>query len=203
VTEQELYRSGEKSYHHGSLRAALLIAAEHTLREQGLEQVTLRELARQVGVSHGAPSRHFRDRQTLLEALAAVGYARLGDGIAAAIEKAAEDFAARLRAAATAYVRFALDNAALLELMTTGGRTDRPETAAKVYQRPYLILKELIRHGHESGELRPGEPERLLLIIMATFQGVAGLVSSMNMPLGQAEALVADATALFIREPGA
>ena len=213
MPEPELYRSGEKPYHHGSLRATLLTAAERTLREQGVEQVTLRELARQAGVSHGAPSRHFRDRQALLEELAAVGYARLGDAITAATEKAAtksggakkagKDFAARLQAAATTYVRFALDNPALLELMMTGAGADGPEAAAKVYQRPYLILKELIRQGHESGDLRPGNPERLLLIIMATFQGIAGLVSSLKMPLEQAEALVADATALFVRENSA
>ncbi|MEY9856454.1 AcrR family transcriptional regulator [Catenulispora sp. GAS73] len=201
MPEPEPYRSGDKPYHHGSLRAALLAAAERTLREQGVEQVTLRELARQAGVSHGAPSRHFRDRQALLEELAAVGFARLGDGITAATEKTGGDFAARLRAAATAYVRFALDNPALLELMMTGGGTDGREPAAKVYQRPYLILKELIRQGHESGELRPGDPERLLLIIMATFQGIAGLVSSLKMPLEQAEALVADATTLFVGGP--
>lgn len=199
MAEHDLSRSGGKPYHHGNLRAALLTAAERTLREQGTEQVTLRELARQVGVSHGAPNRHFRDRQALLEALATVGYERLGDGIAAA-EKAGEDFAARLRAAGAVYVRFAVDNAALLELMTADGRTDGPETAAKVQQRPYLILKELIRQGHQSGELREGDPERLLLIIMATFQGIAGIVGSMKIPPEQADALVADATALFVRE---
>lgn len=213
MPEQGLYRSADKPYHHGSLRAALLTAAERTLREQGAEQVTLRELARQAGVSHGAPSRHFRDRQTLLQALAAVGFARLGDGIAAAIGRPGQDFAARLRAAATAYVRFALDNTALLELMMadggtdggtdagTNGTADGPEPATKAHQRPYLLLKELIDQGHDSGELRPGDPERLLLIVMATFQGIAGLVSSLKLSPEQAEALVNDAAALFVREP--
>ena len=50
---------GERLYHHGNLRAALLEQAELTVREQGAQALSLRELARAVGVSHGAPRRHF------------------------------------------------------------------------------------------------------------------------------------------------
>jgi len=107
----------DRPYHHGNLRAALLDQAERTLREQGSEQLSLRELARQVGVSHGAPRRHFADRQALLDALAQAGFARLGDELRAALDAAGDDYQARFRATATAYVRFATRDAALLELM--------------------------------------------------------------------------------------
>jgi AcrR family transcriptional regulator len=64
-------------YHHGNLRAALLDAAECSVEEQGAEQLSLRELARAVGVSHAAPRSHFPDRQALLDALAERGFDRL------------------------------------------------------------------------------------------------------------------------------
>ena len=179
-------------YHHGNLRATLLIAAERTLRDRGIEQVTLRDLARQAGVSHGAPSRHFRDRQALLDALAAEGYERLADEIVSAIESADDDFEARLRAAGMAYVRFAVDNASLLDLMSVAKETKTPG-------RPYVILTELIRQGHTTGELHPGDPERLQVIILATIQGIAALVSSGQVAVDQADALVADAITLFTR----
>jgi len=67
----------DRPYHHGHLRDALLAEAERTLREQGVEQLSLRDLARQAGVSHAAPRRHFADRQALLDALAGAGFARL------------------------------------------------------------------------------------------------------------------------------
>ena len=67
-----------RPYHHGNLRTALLEAAERTLRERGVQALSLRELAREVGVSHGAPRRHFPDRQALLDALARAGFERLG-----------------------------------------------------------------------------------------------------------------------------
>lgn len=189
-----------KPYHHGNLRAALLTAAEQTLRERGIDQVSLRDLARQAGVSHGAPGRHFRDRQALLDALAAMGYARLTDEIATATEKANDDFKAQLGAVAATYVRFAIENGALLELMFTTGKREKTEgadPAADSAERPYAILRRLIRRGLDTGELRPGDPDRLRLVILATFQGIATLVSSGQVPPGEAGALVKDATALF------
>ena len=107
----------DRPYHHGRLRTELLAEAERTLREQGIEALSLRDLARQAGVSHAAPRRHFADRQALLDALAEAGFARIGDEVCAAIDGAGEDYEARLRAAAAAYVRFATQDAALVELM--------------------------------------------------------------------------------------
>ena len=72
--------SGTKArrpYHHGDLRAALLIAAEAELAEKGIEAFTLRGCARRAGVSHAAPSHHFKDVKTLLTEMAAIGFERL------------------------------------------------------------------------------------------------------------------------------
>ena len=70
-----------RPYHHGNLRAALLASAERTLDEGGVGELSLRELARQVGVSHAAPRRHFADKQALLDALAEDGFERLGEAL--------------------------------------------------------------------------------------------------------------------------
>src|SRR5918911_3448969 len=102
-------------YHHGNLRAALLEEAERRL---GDGELSLRELARAVGVSHGAPRRHFADKQALLDALAEEGFARLGRALEASA--ADGDFTARLAALARAYVRFATEHGALLDLMFAG-----------------------------------------------------------------------------------
>ena len=82
----------DRPYHHGHLRTALLGDAERTLREQGIDALSLRDLARQAGVSHAAPRRHFADRQALLDALAASGFARLADEVSAAVDDAGQDY---------------------------------------------------------------------------------------------------------------
>src|SRR5215210_7221004 len=74
-----------RPYHHGNLRPALLAAAERTLARG--EELSLRELAREIGVSHAAPRRHFAGKQALLDALAQDGFERLGSEMAAALER--------------------------------------------------------------------------------------------------------------------
>ena len=87
-------------YHHGDLRAALLAATAEQIATNGVDSVSLRDLARRVGVSHAAPAHHFGDRRGLLTELAVEGF----DLLAAELEAASAD----LREAALAYVRFAL-----------------------------------------------------------------------------------------------
>src|SRR5258705_9177027 len=95
-----------RPYHHGNLRSALLAHAERALSEGGAGELSLRELAREAGVSHAAPRRHFPDKQALLDALALDGFERLGDQIQAAFDSAGKPFKKRLTAFARAYVSF-------------------------------------------------------------------------------------------------
>jgi len=108
------YKRRKRRYHHGDLPAALLRTAGKILEKESLEALTLRTLARRTGVSHAAPYRHFRDRESLLAALAAEGFAMLGE---AQREAAA---AAGLRGMGEAYVRFALEQPQRFRLMFGG-----------------------------------------------------------------------------------
>ncbi len=191
----------ERPYHHGNLRVALLAEAERTLREQGIGQLSLRDLARQAGVSHAAPRRHFADRQALLDALAEGGFLRLGDELRAAIETAGEDYETQLRGAATAYVRFATQDAALLELMYTVKRGPHSAALDDAFGRLFTAFDGLIRQGQQTGKLPPGDPDRVRLLLLAAVQGIAGLVTSGGIDAGQADGLIADTVALFARGP--
>jgi AcrR family transcriptional regulator len=102
-----------KSYHHGALHEALLSAAETILCRDGLAALTLRAIAREAGVSHGAPAHHFKDLSDLLSELVATGFERLTVVMQAAGQGRTGQFAE----AAQAYVAFAISNAALFQLM--------------------------------------------------------------------------------------
>jgi AcrR family transcriptional regulator len=189
----------ERPYHHGNLRTALLAAAERTVRERGVQELSLRELARDAGVSHGAPRRHFPDRQALLDALAESGFLRLGTELRAAFDDAGEDFETRLRAVAAAYVRFATEDAALLELMFAGKQHEQTGVLHDAADRAFAVMLELIAQGQEQGALESGDPERVGLVLFATIQGIAALVTGGIVAAEQIDGLVADATERFLR----
>jgi AcrR family transcriptional regulator len=189
----------ERPYHHGNLRTALLAQAERTVRERGVQDLSLRELAREVGVSHGAPRRHFPDRQALLDALAEAGFARLGTELRSALDGAGEDFEARLRATAAAYVHFATRDAALLELMFAGKHRELAGALHEAADRAFSVILELIEQGQAEGVLEHGQPERVGLVLFATIQGIAALVTGGMVAAEQLDELVADAIAHFLR----
>jgi AcrR family transcriptional regulator len=189
----------ERPYHHGNLRTALLAQAERTVRESGVQDLSLRELAREVGVSHGAPRRHFADRRALLDALAESGFARLGAELRSAADGAGEEFEPRLHATAAAYVRFATRDAALLELMFAGKRREQSGTLHEAADRAFSVMLELIEQGQAAGALDRGEPERVGLVLFATLQGIAALVTSGMIDADQLDELVTDAIDHFLR----
>jgi AcrR family transcriptional regulator len=106
--------STKRGYHHGDLRAALIETGMRLLAASDAEHLSLREIARDNGVSATAVYRHFPDKGALLNALAHAGYAQLGaEQMAASKIGGAEGFAECGRA----YVRFAIANPALFRLM--------------------------------------------------------------------------------------
>jgi AcrR family transcriptional regulator len=191
-------RLTERPYHHGNLRPALLAAAERAIRERGVDQLSLRDLARRVGVSHGAPRRHFADRQALLDALAVGGFDRLGAALQDAVASAGDDFQARLQATGAAYIRFAIADAALLELMFTAKHRDPTAELAGAAERAFSVLLALIEQGQTIGALGAGDPERVCLVLFATIQGIASMVSAGMVPADQVDELTGDAIAHFL-----
>jgi AcrR family transcriptional regulator len=188
-----------RPYHHGNLRTALLAQAERTVRERGVNELSLRELARDVGVSHAAPRRHFPDRQALLDALAIAGFDRLGAELRTAMESAGDSFQDRLQATAAAYIEFAVEDAELLDLMFTGKHRESADMLVEAADRAFAVLFELITQGQAEGALEPGDPERVGLVLFATVQGLAALVTSSMVAADQLDWLLPDAIAHFLR----
>jgi len=102
-------------YHHGDLPAACVRAAMDLLEEGGETALSLRAVARRVGVSPAAPYRHYTDREALVSAVAAVGYRELAERLAAAHPSPSTP--EQLAGVAIAYVQFALERPALFRIM--------------------------------------------------------------------------------------
>lgn len=107
--------SKERAYHHGDLRSALIEAGLRALQAAPIEELSLRALAREAGVSATAVYRHFPDKQALLAALADAGLESLGRHQQSAAGAAGPEQA--FGATGRAYVRWALANPALFRLV--------------------------------------------------------------------------------------
>src|SRR5688572_32508569 len=99
-----------RSYHHGDLRRTLLDASLALVQEQGIQALSLREVARKAGVSHNAPYHHFPDKSSLMAAICQEGFEGLAREMAAARAAAGDDPRARMEACGQSYVRFALSS---------------------------------------------------------------------------------------------
>jgi AcrR family transcriptional regulator len=168
--------SKRSAYHHGDLRRALLEASLALIEEAGIGALSLREVARKAGVSHNAPYHHFKDRGSLLAALAEEGFTQLAAEMAAA-RAAAPDARARLEACGLAYVRFALKSAARFKLMF------RPELAAPAEEGEVArastgaldTLTAAIIEAQEAGLAPAGDPMPLVLTSWSAVHGLASL----------------------------
>ena len=182
-----------RSYHHGNLRSALLERAERTVRERGVPALSLRELAREVGVSHGAPRRHFPDRGALLEALAESGFERLADELEAAVRDAGAGFDARLQALAHAYVGFATRDAALLELMFATKHRDGAEGTRVAADRAFATPVAVIAEAQAAGEVAGDDAEPVARSAFALLHGLASMANGGMLGEADYDAVVTDA----------
>ncbi|MEV6345203.1 TetR/AcrR family transcriptional regulator [Actinoplanes sp. NPDC051851] len=189
-----------RPYHHGDLRATLLALAEATLRDRGPGELSLRELAREAGVSPAAPSRHFRTKQALLDALALEGFDRVTTAMTKLLAETGDSFAERIGALTRAYLTFAIANAALLDLMFS--RKHDPEASAELVAAPRRLLTlatDILADGQRQGAVRAGEIERLAVPLFAALQGLTGLAVSAGFTAEQIDESIADMVVFVLR----
>jgi AcrR family transcriptional regulator len=104
------------TFRHGNLPEALVEAAMVRLETGGAESLSLREIARDVGVNHRAVYRHFPDKLSLLARVAEEGWRRLAGCMKRHIagQKSGED---ALIAGGLAFFTFAREHPNLFHLM--------------------------------------------------------------------------------------
>lgn len=100
-----------------SLRAHLVRVGVDLLEREGPDALTLREIARRAGVSHGAPRRHFPTHLALLAAIAREGYRQLGREVAETLDHTDPDPHHQLLALGRLYLRFARAHHGMFALM--------------------------------------------------------------------------------------
>ncbi|MEM6451236.1 MAG: TetR/AcrR family transcriptional regulator [Cyanobacteria bacterium P01_D01_bin.105] len=186
--------TAEKTYHHGDLRRALLDAALVILQTKDVKSLSLRGVAREAGVSHTAPYRHFADKAALLAAVAEEGFVEFGQYLQKAVDAADADPIESLKAAGVAYVRYAIQHPVHFRLMfnnhalapSCAPATSSFYTASKA---TFQILVDIVSAGQAEGTLTGSDPESLATGRWALVHGLAMLMLDGMLPAEEEEAI--------------
>jgi AcrR family transcriptional regulator len=170
----------EVRYRQGDLPTALLEAVEAAVRVHGVSALSLRDVTRRAGVSHGAPAHHFRNKAGLLTAFAAQGYESLGRTVAAEIAGAGgHDGAGVLAAIGRGYVRFAVEHPAHFEVMFRLDALDTDDPAFQASsEAAYSFLTTTIEQCRAEGRLGAHDPEIVTVSAWSLVHGLAALLIS-------------------------
>ena len=167
-------------YHHGDLRSALLRATEQLVADQGTGAVSLREVARIAGVSHGAPAHHFTNKTGLMLAFAQDGWDRMiaaiGDGMA---QEQPANGPELLETVGKAYVDFAVENPGQFEVMFRRDLYDPKEpTYVGAGESAWVFLSVSIQRCIDEGFAEAEDAESFTVIAWSMVHGLAALWNS-------------------------
>lgn len=156
-------------------RERLCEAAERLFAERGIEAVTMRQLAAELGVSPMTPYRYFEDKDDILAAVRAQGFSRFADALETAA-KTTSDPVERSRVMGEAYLGFALEHPHTYKLMFDLGQPDEqrfPDLVAANAR-----AREMMRHnvrGMLDAGLIEGDLDMVAHVFWASIHGVVVL----------------------------
>jgi AcrR family transcriptional regulator len=171
-------RQPNPTYYGGDLRRDLLDATLGAIAEEGPSAVSLRSLARRLGVSHAAPANHFPDKAALFTAIAVEGFTLLSEAMVAAVGELGPDATAgqRFRAVGRAYTGFALTHPAHFAVMWQRDllHQDDPELAA-AGDATFELLLGGVRDIQAEGWAPGADPQAVAWLAWSVVHGLAAL----------------------------
>ncbi|MBZ9775903.1 TetR/AcrR family transcriptional regulator [Mesorhizobium sp. CO1-1-8] len=165
-----------KTYHHGSLRQALVDAALAIAKEDGVDQVTVREAGKRAGVSSGAPFRHFPTKTALMTAVAEEAMRRFRAEISVELDRTEKvDPLARFRALGIAYLRWVINNPTHFEIISMRRALDfdASETLVQLNEEIRGMMVQILEDARAAGQLRTMDMEGVPLQARALVYGLA------------------------------
>jgi AcrR family transcriptional regulator len=158
------------TYHHGALREELMEACVRLVETEGIGAVSLRRVAREAGVSPGAPYHHFPDRAALLAAISTRGFQRLTADLEV-VRSEVDGFRATLLAMVVGYVDFSRRNRAYFQMMFRPelSQPDKNPAARAAGDEAFAVLTGVV------AECGAADPDGLAVSLWAFGHGLASL----------------------------
>jgi AcrR family transcriptional regulator len=181
-------RRANPTYYRGDLRRDLLDTALALIAREGPSAVSLRALARRLGVSHAAPANHFPDKAALFTAIAVEGFSLLAEAIEDGVRQLGLDATAgqRFRAAGRAYTGFALAHPAHFAVMWQRDllHQDDPELVA-AGDSTFELLLGSVRDIQSEGWAAGRDPQAVAYLAWSVVHGLAALWLGGSLQRGQ------------------
>jgi len=158
-----------------AFRSRLCDAAERRFAEQGVEGVSLRGLADDLGCSRATPYRYFENKQDILAAVRTRAFEALADTCESVLADE-PDPERRLAALGRTYLRFARAEPHAYRVAFEVGQPDATKYPALVKQqvRAWQTIRGAVQFAWESGALE-GDPQLISRLYWAALHGLAGL----------------------------
>ncbi len=168
----KLKKKTTKDYRHGDLKSALIEAAIASISKSGEVDFSLRDLSKQVGVTHAAAYRHFASKKDILGAISELGHFLLSERFKDILLKNAED----IEGLGIAYVRFAIENPYHFKVMFHPDvKTYEPNNSEiSMEHKTFGYLLSSVKENQRSGHFTDQNSQ---LIAMTAWSGVHGLAT--------------------------
>lgn len=194
-----------KTYHHGDLRNALIVAAAELIEENNNLDFPIKEAAKRAGVSTAAPYRHFKDKEDWLRSVRELAFLGLHIAISDAIERAGADSLNALAEIGRAYIDYARKKHAFFNLMweDRGDINERREEMNLKKTGFELLVDSVAGACNEHPSICSADPVRLATLLWSVAHGIATLEINHMLNLFDssvtAESLIETATKALMR----
>lgn len=167
----------KNSYHHGDLPHAIIEAALSWIETKDISSLSLRGIARCLGVSHNAPYRHFADKESLLAAIAERGFIKLEQWLQQVLESSTLTQVELIKALGVQYIKYALSNPAYYRVMYGSYVADYQKypQVEQAAEKSFTILINAIAQGQKAGVIRSGKAKELGYVCWSLVHGVSML----------------------------
>ena len=180
-TEHDEAKKG-LSYHHGDLRSALVSETAKMVAAEGGQNVTIRELAKRLGVSRNAPYNHFTDKNELLCAVAEVKFYEFATILKEARHHSGDTALQQLHKMGTAYLEFSQANGAIYKLMFSDPliSESKPPSLQQAGEAAFGVLLEMLKYCQQQGVINRQPVELQGMFVWSTIHGLSSILLDRN-----------------------
>ena len=184
--------TAKENYHHGNLRQTIIEEALAWIEKENIVSLSLRGIARRIGVSHNAPYRHFPDKESLLAAIAEIGFIQLHQSLQKELIESSDDFQTRLEILGVAYVKYAINHQAYYRVMFSDCQRNYQKYPQldRVSNDAFNVLLDAIKAGQEAKVFKSEDSLQLARVCWSLVHGVSMLAIDSQLMISDPASIV-------------